>query len=188
MLLVDVARGLFARKGLEQTTMADIAAASGKGRRTLYTYFRNIEAVRMAVVEGELGRISKRLEEVASKPLPPEVRLMQLIYAHLSLAREAVMRNGTLRADFFRDIWAVEKVRRQFDNTERTLLARILMEGVRSGVFDVLNVRLTVEIIHYSLKGLEVPYIYGRLGQGGPSASRPLVERIIMGAIGKAHN
>ena len=35
--LVDVARQLFAKQGLEDTTMNDIAVASGKGRRTLYT-------------------------------------------------------------------------------------------------------------------------------------------------------
>ena len=33
-ILVDVARQLFAKKGLESTTMNDIAIASGKGRRT----------------------------------------------------------------------------------------------------------------------------------------------------------
>ena len=33
---VDVARQLFAKNGLEGTTMNDIAVASGKGRRTLY--------------------------------------------------------------------------------------------------------------------------------------------------------
>ena len=37
--LVDVARQLFAKNGLENTTMNDIATQSGKGRRTLYTYF-----------------------------------------------------------------------------------------------------------------------------------------------------
>lgn len=43
--LVDVARGLFAKQGLENTTMNDIAVASGKGRRTLYTYFKNKEDI-----------------------------------------------------------------------------------------------------------------------------------------------
>lgn len=38
--LVDVARQLFAKKGVEATTMNDIALASKKGRRTLYTYFK----------------------------------------------------------------------------------------------------------------------------------------------------
>ena len=38
--LVDVARQLFAKMGVENTTMNDIALASKKGRRTLYTYLR----------------------------------------------------------------------------------------------------------------------------------------------------
>ena len=43
--LVDVARQLFAKNGLNNTTMNDIAVASGKGRRTLYTYFKSKEDV-----------------------------------------------------------------------------------------------------------------------------------------------
>ena len=40
-MLVDVARQLFARMGVDNTTMNDIAQASKKGRRTLYTYFKS---------------------------------------------------------------------------------------------------------------------------------------------------
>ena len=43
--LVDVARQLFAKNGLENTTMNDIATQSGKGRRTLYTYFKSKEEI-----------------------------------------------------------------------------------------------------------------------------------------------
>ena len=43
--LVDVARQLFAKNGIANTTMNDIAKASGKGRRTLYTYFKSKEDV-----------------------------------------------------------------------------------------------------------------------------------------------
>ena len=39
--LIEVARQLFAQKGEENTTMNDIAVASEKGRRTVYTYFKN---------------------------------------------------------------------------------------------------------------------------------------------------
>ena len=39
--LIEVARQLFAHKGVAHTTMNDIASASSKGRRTIYTYFRN---------------------------------------------------------------------------------------------------------------------------------------------------
>ena len=65
--LVDVARQLFAKNGLENTTMNDIAQASGKGRRTLYTYFKSKEDIYYAVIESELERLAasangKRLE------------------------------------------------------------------------------------------------------------------------------
>lgn len=53
--LVDVARQLFAKNGMENTTMNDIALASGKGRRTLYTYFKSKEDIYYAVIEGEAG-------------------------------------------------------------------------------------------------------------------------------------
>ena len=70
--LVEVARELFARKGLEATTMNDIAANSGKGRRTLYTYFRNKEDIYTAVIEVELERLSEQLDKVAELDAAPE--------------------------------------------------------------------------------------------------------------------
>ena len=53
-LLVDIARQLFAKNGLENTTMNDIAQASGKGRRTLYTYFKSKEDIYYAVIAAVL--------------------------------------------------------------------------------------------------------------------------------------
>ena len=51
--LIEVARQLFATQGFDNTTMNEIAAKSGKGRRTLYTYFKSKSEVFMAVVETE---------------------------------------------------------------------------------------------------------------------------------------
>ena len=65
--LVDVARQLFAKKGVDDTTMNDIAVASKKGRRTLYTYFKSKEDIYMAVVESELEMLSDAMEQVAKK-------------------------------------------------------------------------------------------------------------------------
>ena len=56
--LVDVARQLFAKMGVENTTMNDIALASKKGRRTLYTYFKSKDEIYLAVVESELDILS----------------------------------------------------------------------------------------------------------------------------------
>lgn len=182
--LIDVARRLFAKNGIDGTTMNDIALASGKGRRTLYTYFKSKEDIFYAVIEMEMERMSERLRTIADKELEPEDKLVQLVYTHLSLIKETVIRNGNLRAEFFRDIWLVEKVRKNFDRTEVEILQKIIMQGIRQGKFDVVNIQLSVEIIHYCIKGLEVPYIFGRLGNS-IQMSRPMVKQVIHRAMAK---
>ena len=183
--LVEVARELFARKGLEATTMNDIAANSGKGRRTLYTYFRNKEDIYTAVIEVELERLSEQLDKVAELDAAPEQKVLALIYTHLNMIKETVSRNGSLRPEFFRNIWLVEKVRRKFDDEERAILRRVLEEGTRQAKFRIENVDLMADIIHYSVKGLEVPYIYDRLGEGLTEAdTRPIVMDIVRRALG----
>ena len=82
--LVDVARQLFAKKGINGTTMNDIALASGKGRRTLYTYFNCKEDIYYAVIESELERLSDKLDAVAAKRIPPQDKVIELIYTHLT--------------------------------------------------------------------------------------------------------
>lgn len=186
--LIDVARQLFAKQGIENTTMNDIAEASGKGRRTLYTYFKNKEDIYSAVIDGELMRISSTYLAVARKQLPPEDKLVELIFTHLSLIKGAVVRNGNLRAEFFRNIWQVERVRKKYDVKECDIFRKTIYEGIAAGVFEVEDLSLTVDIIHSCVKGLEVPYIYGRLGEGMSIAeSRPLVRNLIRKALGPSN-
>ena len=137
--LVEVARQLFAKNGLANTTMNDIAVASGKGRRTLYTYFKSKEEVYYAVIETELERLSDKLDEVAAKKIRPQEKIIELIYTHLSSIRETVVRNGNLRAEFFRNIWTVEKVRKNFDDEEIKLFRKVYAEGKEEGEFDIIS-------------------------------------------------
>lgn len=187
--LIDIARQLFAKNGVANTTMNDIAVASGKGRRTLYTYFNSKEEVYSAVIESELERLSDKLDEVAAMKMRPLDKVIELIYTHLIMIRETVVRNGNLRAEFFRNIWMVEKVRKKFDNYEIDLFRKVYQEGKADGEFDIDDVNLVADITHYCIKGLEVPFIYGRIGHGlTEEASKPLVAKVVYGALGKKLN
>ena len=187
--LVDVARQQFAKNGIANTTMNDIALASGKGRRTLYTYFKSKEDVYTAVIESELERLSDKLDEVAQKRISPQDKVIELIYTHLNMIRETVVRNGNLRAEFFRNIWMVEKVRKKFDEDELEIFRKVYADAKEDGEFDIEDVNLVAEITHYCIKGLEVPFIYGRLGHGlTTETSRPLVAKVVYGALGKSSN
>ena len=144
--LVDVARQLFAKNGVDNTTMNDIAVASTKGRRTLYTYFKSKEDIYVAVVESELDRLSEALDRVASENIAPDLKILKLIETHLDAIKLIVRRNGTLRASFFRDIWQVERVRRNLNQHEIALFRQVLIEGNERGIFEVENVDILVGI------------------------------------------
>lgn len=183
--LVDVARQLFAKKGVEATTMNDIAVASKKGRRTLYTYFKSKDQIYMAVVESELKMLSDTMDKVAKKPTVPDEKILELITTHLDIIKMAVYRNGTLRADFFRDIWRVEAMRKYFDNNEIKLFREVLREGKEQGLFDIDNVEITADILHYCIKGIEVPYIRGQIGGDlDDETGWRYVSKIVYGALG----
>ena len=88
--------------------------------------------------------------------------------------------------EFFRDIWMVEKVRKKFDQAEIDLFIHVLEEGIAAEEFKIENISLVAEIMHYCVKGMEVPYIYGRLGDGlNQTNSRPLVRNLVHRALRK---
>ena len=183
--LVDVARQLFAKKGVEDTTMNDIAQASKKGRRTLYTYFKSKEQIYMAVVESELEMLSTQMEKAASKPVSPDKKILELIMTHLDAIKMVVYRNGTLRADFFRDTRRAEATRKEFDRKETALFRRVLHEGKELNLFDIDNVEITADILHYCIKGIEVPYIRGQIGEElDDETGWRYVAKIVYGALG----
>jgi len=163
-LLIDAARQVFARKGIERTTMNDIAAASQKGRRTLYMYFKNKEEISTIVIENEMERLHEMLEAVEKKNLPADEKLISFIYTRLEAFKATVTRNGSLRANFFHDSWNVAKVRKGYNTQEMALIKKILNSGIKEGIFCIQDVESTALIIHYSLKGIEIPYIRGLLG------------------------
>lgn len=182
--LVDVARQLFAKVGVENTTMNDIARASKKGRRTLYTYFKSKDEIYLAVVESELDILSDVMKRVAEKNISPDRKIIEMIYTRLDVVKEVVYRNGTLRANFFRDIWKVEKVRKKFDSKEMQLFKAVLQEGKEKGVFQIDDVDMTAQLIHYCVKGIEVPYIRGHIGANLDGGKRDeYVANIVFGAL-----
>lgn len=170
-LLIDVARQLFAKLGVENTTMNDIAIASHKGRRTLYTYFNNKNEVYQAVLESELEQMHTSLQAVAAKDLPADEKLLLFFKTRFEIVKMVVARNGTLRADFFRDIWRVQNARKAYDKKEITVIKDILDKGVESGVFEMPETQVIAEILHHALKGLELPYIRGQYNSSGSSAT-----------------
>ncbi|MDR2692092.1 MAG: TetR/AcrR family transcriptional regulator [Dysgonamonadaceae bacterium] len=167
--LIDVARQLFARIGVDNTTMNDIAKASAKGRRTLYTYFKSKTEIYNAVVQSELKILYDSLEAVAKKKLPADEKMVEYTRIRLESTGKAVYRNGTLRASFFRDMRRVESVRKAYDERDFKVLLNILQEGIEQDVFDISDPAKAAIILQSLMKGMEIPYIRGIINGFSPS-------------------
>ena len=74
--LEHVALDLFASQGFESTTVDDIAAAAGIGRRTFFRYFRSKNDVPWGEFDEQLDRMRTFLQGI-----PPEVSLMEALRA-----------------------------------------------------------------------------------------------------------
>lgn len=135
--LIEVARKLFLYKGVDQTTMLDIANASDKGRRTLYTYFRSKTEIYDAVVERESERYVASLRTIVNESIDVSNRLERFLEALLqtgSAMTATQMRDsfmGWLNLDFDR----ANKIRMAVLDKEVELLAKLLDEGI-DGHFD----------------------------------------------------
>lgn len=185
-MLMEKARQLFAKQGYENTTMNDIAEASQRGRRTIYTYFRSKKDIYNAVIESELAGMYEQLRETVNKEHTASDKLMLFFITRLEILKDVVTRNGTLRGDFFRDIFRVENVRKTFDKQEIHFLKMVLDEGVASGEFELLDTTKTARILHFALKGLEVPFIRGVMtNDPKDSVDRDTVANLIFRGITK---
>lgn len=169
---IEVARSLFARQGVENTTMNDIATASDKGRRTIYTYFKSKREIFNAVIESETDDLLKSLRLIVTRPTTPEQKLHDYVRVRLEKMREIVSRNGSLRAGFFRDVRKVDRARAIIAKKETALLMSILQEGVDSGAFIMNGVKETALMITNMIHGVDVPYIRNTLTEYGIGRDR----------------
>lgn len=187
--LIEVARQLFATKGFDSTTMNEIAVQSGKGRRTLYTYFKSKSEIFLSVIDSEMSHIIDAIEEIPPLQIPADEKLKRYILCRMDQVRNTVIRNGSLRAEFFRDVVQLEHARRRLDVRELSILRSILQQGIEEGTFDIDNASVVAVTIHYALRGLDLPNIRGQFtALGVPTARlRECVFKMVFFGIVRTH-
>lgn len=164
---IEVARQLFARKGVENTTMNDIASASDKGRRTIYTYFKSKREIFNAVIANETDELLRRLRQIAAMDIPPQEKLIKYIDCRFASVSEIVSRNGSLKAGFFRDVRKVDRAKKLLIEQESAILKSILKEGRDLGIFVIFDLDVASFVITHTLHGLDVPYVRDNISKVG---------------------
>lgn len=134
--LIEVARQLFMKKGVENTTMNDIAAASEKGRRTIYTYFKSKKEIYNAVFEQQSEQLVDELCAIRDSDKSPLQKLSEYLMLRFTMIDKFTSKGDRMHLLFNREHKRIEKIMRMVQSKESTVLSDILSEGIKSGVFD----------------------------------------------------
>lgn len=126
---------LFQKFGLEKTTMEDIAETAGKGKSTLYYYFKTKEDVFYAVAWNEVSSIQTLLEKELgeAKCAADKVRLF------FSVQDKALRNKAKLYPTIFKDtkkhLQLFQQLQRESNTLQTQIFKAILLEGIDSGEF-----------------------------------------------------
>jgi AcrR family transcriptional regulator len=185
-ILINAARKLFGQIGISNTTINDVALESQKGRRTVYTYFKNKNELLDAVIEAEMQVVVSSLEQIMKQNLDPLNKFITYTITRMNIIRTVVQRNGSLQAEFFRDVIKVELIRRKLEKIEIKNLKEILREGVEKNVFDISNINGAAVFAHFIMRGIDIPYIRGTfddIKEGQDIALERKIRILIQGII-----
>lgn len=184
--LIEVARQLFANKGVENTTMNDIAAASEKGRRTIYTYFKNKREIYNAVVERQSERMVENLRNIASSTLEPVQKLEQYLNQRFQLVVDYAPRHDmVLRHIFDRDLRRMERVHKLAAIKESEMFRKLLDEGIAKGAFDPVQAERLLKVHPILFQGVDFCVMRDSTDTSGISVldSREAVVKFLVAGI-----
>lgn len=157
--IIEAAGLTFGRFGFKKTTMDDIAFAAGKGKSSLYYYFKNKEEVFEAVVDQEALILKKEINEALAKPdnSVAKLRTYITIRMHRFIAKGNLY--TALNDNFLATFNFIEKIRNKHHDWEIEVIDSILKEGIKNNEFKRANIEFMGQSILTAMIGFEIPIL-----------------------------
>lgn len=158
--IITAASELFSRFGLEKTTMSDIARASGKGKSSLYYYFKSKEQVFAEVIREEIIGLKVSIKRSITDVDDPIDRFRAFFRSRLKYLIEKEDQYTSIRDEHLKHYAFIEELTLDYSRWEVSTIAEILESGKQQGLFE-LSSRSTgsyAKAFHFALKSLEYPW------------------------------
>ena len=160
--VITAAQQLFQRYGFAKTTMEDIAKAMGRGKSTLYYYYKSKDDIFKDVILHETNEVLTAVIEVCEQNGPAQETLFRYISTLLNKIRTTVSLYEVMKKEFMEEGSAcmhqpsLNEALLGFDEKQKTLLKSILLLGVQNKEFSERignDLDLVAEVIYVSLGG-----------------------------------
>jgi AcrR family transcriptional regulator len=158
----DAAKRVFSKWGLNKTTMEDIAHEAGKGKSTLYYYFKSKEEIFENVAIDELTSISKKAKAAIDGIASPKDKLKKYIAVTLTEIKKAVNIYSLIRGEIKGNKEFIDNIRKRIDKKEENIIREILKLGFKSNEFNFLKeseLDKAANVIVLMIRGLELQLI-----------------------------
>ncbi len=157
--ILDAAEQRLWRYGFKKTTVDEIASDAGVGKGTVYLYFDGKEEIGLAIVSEYKRRGLEKIARIAqNKNKSPEQKLTEMLQYPVLYACQACRESPAMQEM----ITAIKPHIRQhiqpLIDQEFAIIAGVLEEGNRLGIFDVLDTAGAAKTLKLMTLGLMPPY------------------------------
>jgi AcrR family transcriptional regulator len=142
---------IFLKKGFQETSMREIAAAAGLGKSTLYDYFKTKDEILIYYFEDQLNDLTEAAQKIALQNRPADERLRQVLQMHLEFLRanKNLFMKLSLEAQRLK-LESQEKIQGK-RHAYQDLIRALIDEGIRESVFRNVDSLLAARILITSL-------------------------------------
>lgn len=145
--ILEAAEDVLRRFGPSKTTVVDVARALGVSHGSVYRHFPSKAALRDAVTERWLHRISDPLEAVVKAKHPAPERLKAWFDALIAAKRRRCLDEAELFATYVGLAADAREVVKAHVDTLVDQIARIIADGIKSGAFTVKDAKVAARSV-----------------------------------------
>ena len=153
------AKRVFQKWGLNKTTMEDIAREAGKGKSTLYYYYKSKDEILEVLATSELRNIIHKAKSMISGETSAKEKLKKYITATLIEIKNTTSIYPLVKGEIKGKKEFIDKLSNQINVIEESIIMEILKEGHASGEFNFLRrdqLSKAANVIVGIIRGLEL--------------------------------
>lgn len=139
--ILSAARKLFQKYGLDKTTMEDIAQAAGKGKSSLYYYYKSKEEVFLAVIEKDREEAQAAIAKAVGREKMASAKLRAFVLTRSHEVKSKINSYSVILAETRKHLNLFNTISKRANSWEREMLRNIFIEGVKSGEFKNIDVK-----------------------------------------------
>ncbi|MFO7445298.1 MAG: TetR/AcrR family transcriptional regulator [Ignavibacteriaceae bacterium] len=138
-LILEAARRVFRKWGLKKSTMEDIAHEAGKGKSTLYYYYKSKEEIFEILAKTELYNIIEKAKDATQHISSAKEKLKTYITTMLIEIKKTISIYPLVKGEIKGNKEFLDNVIKQLNEKEEAIILEILKEGFNSGEFSFLK-------------------------------------------------